>query len=121
MIAGSVQNGQAVVAVVYHIPGLGSISHDHVIDTGFSGDLTLPRDVVERLRLAYDRDQEIRLANDALDLVPVHLAMIEIGGNVREATVFSTGNRPLFGTGLMEGKELVIQFVEGGMATLDDI
>ena len=41
--------------------------------------------------------------------------------NEREVRVFATGRRPLAGTALLNGYELVIQFTEGGLVTIDEL
>jgi hypothetical protein len=35
--------------------------------------------------------------------------------------VFATGRRPLIGTAMLSDQELVIQFIEGGLVTIDEL
>ncbi len=35
--------------------------------------------------------------------------------------VLATGKRPLLGTALLDGYELVIQFIEGGLVIIDEL
>ncbi|REJ45282.1 MAG: clan AA aspartic protease, partial [Microcystis aeruginosa TA09] len=42
-------------------------------------------------------------------------------GEERETRVFATGRRPLVGTALLDSHELVIQFTEGGLVTIDEL
>jgi len=35
--------------------------------------------------------------------------------------VIATGRRPLLGTGMLADRELIIQFIEGGLVTIDDL
>ncbi len=46
--------------------------------------------------------------------------VIFLNGEEREIGVFATGRRPLVGTRLLEDHELVIQFVENGLVTIDE-
>jgi predicted aspartyl protease len=39
----------------------------------------------------------------------------------REVLVIATGRRPLLGTALLDEQELVIQFTEGGLVTIDEL
>jgi len=70
------------------------------------------------LMFAYDED--IKLANDNREQVAVHTATIIWQGQERDVRVFATGRRPLFGTALLDSKELVIQFADNGLVTIDD-
>ncbi|MEG3931200.1 MULTISPECIES: hypothetical protein [unclassified Microcoleus] len=54
-------------------------------------------------------------------LVAVHEAIILWDGEEREVRVFATGRRPLIGTALLDEQELVIQFTEGGLVTIDEL
>ncbi|WP_292825949.1 hypothetical protein [Nostoc sp. JL33] len=53
--------------------------------------------------------------------MPVHQANIIWNGEEREVNVLATGKRPLLGTGLLDEHELVIQFIEGGLVTIDEL
>lgn len=70
------------------------------------------------LLFAYDED--VKLANDSSEQVRVHTATILWEGQERDVRVFATGRRPLFGTALLDSKELVIQFANNGLVTVDD-
>ena len=90
------------------------------MDTGFTGQLTRPPSVVAAMGLPLDKMEEIKLANDSPEQVPVHLVTIVGEGQELTARVIATGRKPLFGTALMDGKELVIQFNNNGLMTLDN-
>jgi hypothetical protein len=42
-------------------------------------------------------------------------------GMERDVLVIATGRRPLLGTALLDEQELVIQFTEGGLVTIDEL
>ncbi|WP_293080709.1 hypothetical protein [Okeania sp. SIO3B5] len=46
--------------------------------------------------------------------------MILWNGEERTVRVVGTGRRPLLGTAMLEEAELVIQFTEGGLVTIED-
>jgi predicted aspartyl protease len=54
-------------------------------------------------------------------MLPVHKAIILWNGEERETRVLATGRRPLVGTALLDEYELVIQFTEGGLVTIDKL
>jgi predicted aspartyl protease len=62
----------------------------------------------------------VNLADNSEVLVAVHEAIILWDGEEREVRVFATGRRPLIGTALLDEQELVIQFTEGGLVTIDE-
>ena len=120
MITGRVRNRQALIPITYRLPGQPDLIIEHVVDTGFTGQLTLPASAVATMGLPFDRLEGILLANDSSEQVSFHLATIVWEGQEFVAEVIATGIRPLFGTELMDRKELVIQFDNEGLMTLDD-
>ena len=121
MITGRVENRQALIPITYRLPGQPDLIIEHVVDTGFTGQLTLPASAVAAMGLPFDHSEDITLANDSSEQVSFHLATIMWEGQEFVADVIATGIRPLFGTALMDRKELVIQFDNSGLMTLDDI
>ncbi|MEG4808919.1 hypothetical protein QUA82_14845 [Microcoleus sp. F8-D3] len=63
----------------------------------------------------------VNLADNSEVLVAVHEAIILWDREEREVRVFATGRRPLIGTALLDEQELVIQFTEGGLVTIDEL
>ena len=53
--------------------------------------------------------------------VPVHDATVLWNDTEREVLVLATGQRPLIGTALLSEQELVVQFTEGGIVTIDEL
>lgn len=94
---------------------------EFVVDTGFAGYLTLPREVVEAMQLPYDQDVKAQLADGADALLPVHIGTIAWEASTFEVPVISVGNRPLLGTALIAGYEITAQLIEGGDVTIRTI
>jgi predicted aspartyl protease len=61
------------------------------------------------------------LADNSEVLLPVHEAIVLWDGEEREILVIATGRRPLLGITLLDEQELVIQFTEGGLVTIDEL
>jgi predicted aspartyl protease len=66
-------------------------------------------------------DLPANLADNSEVLLPVHAASVLWDGEARDILVIATGRRPLLGTALLDGQELVIQFTEGGLVTIEDL
>ncbi len=73
------------------------------------------------LNLPFKYDMPANLADNSQVMLPVHKAIILWNGEEREARLFATGRRPLVGTALLDECELVIQFTEGGLVTIDEL
>lgn len=66
-------------------------------------------------------DLPANLADNSEVFLPVHEAVILWDGEDREVRVIATGRRPLLGTALLDEQELVIQFTEGGLVTIQQL
>ena len=94
---------------------------EFVIDTGFTGELCLPLEAVSLMGLTFRHDTPANLADNSEVLLPVHEAIVIWDSEEREVLVLATGRRPLLGTALLDEQELVIQFTEGGLVTIDEL
>jgi len=120
-MTGRMENLHALMGVVFRNPSQPALSLEFVIDTGFTGDLTLPATAVAALGLPFVYNQAITLADDTDIEIPVHQATIVWQGSERFVHVLATGNRPLLGTALLIGCELLAQFSDNGLVTIEDI
>ena len=91
------------------------------IDTGFTDYLCLPPEAVALLRLPFLYELPVNLADNSQVLVATHEAVILWDGEEREVRLLATGRRPLIGTALLNEQELVIQFTEEGLVTIDEL
>jgi clan AA aspartic protease len=121
VISGLVSDGHAIISIPFRIPNRADFPIEFVIDTGFTDELCLPPEAVELLNLPFKHDMRANLADNSQIVLPVHKAIILWNGEEREARVFATGRRPLVGTALLENHELVIQFTESGLVTIDQL
>ncbi len=119
MMTGTVSRQQAMMPVVITQPDGKRLSLEFVVDTGFVGFLTLPIGAVAALGFPFLFDLPINLADDSNTSAPVHEARIEWHGAVQTVWVLATGRRPLLGMSLLNGSELVVQCVEGGIVSAD--
>jgi clan AA aspartic protease len=121
MISGIVNDGHPTVKVVFLTPHRNNLSIEFVIDTGFTDELCLPPEAVGLLNLPFKYAIPANLANNSQVTLPVHEAMILWNGEEREVRVLATGRRPLLGTALLEECELVVQFTDRGLVTIEQL
>lgn len=120
-MTGRVENLHALLPVTFRFLNQPDISLAFVVDTGFTDELTLPPDAVAALKLPFEYDLSVNLANDSDAIVRVHRATIVWQRGERTVRVFATGKRPLLGTALLEECELVAQFREGGLVIVEPL
>jgi predicted aspartyl protease len=103
VISGIVTDRHATVALTFLLPNGSTIPIEFVIDTGFTGELCLP------------------LADNSEVSLPLYEAVVLWDGIERDVLLIAAGRRPLLGTALLDEQELVIQFTEGGLVTIDEL
>jgi clan AA aspartic protease len=85
-----------------------------IIDTGFSGTLSLPQEMVAGLGLLPQGQMLGVLADGSETFFPVYEAIILWRGQPHATYVSAVESDPLLGMGMLQGSELAIQIVEGG-------
>jgi clan AA aspartic protease len=121
MITGIIKNGRATVNVIFRLENQPDFTIEFVIDTGFTEFLSLPTAAVNLLGFPCVYDMYATLADNSRVLLPVHQATIIWNGEERVVNVLATGKRPLLGTALLDGYKLSIQFIEGGLVTIEEL
>jgi clan AA aspartic protease len=91
---------------------------EFVVDTGFEGALTLPRQVIADLQLTFLTDLKAHLADGSQIQTDMYLARIEWVGAAKEIAVLELEGQPLLGTALLQGCDIAIHFEEGGVAEI---
>ncbi len=121
MMTGGVRDRHALLPVTFRLPGQPDLMVEFVVDTGFTGELSLPSAAVAALQLPFLHRMPADLADDTTIDLAVHSGSIVWQGAERELRVVATGRRPLLGTSLLDGCELVAQFVDAGLVTIDTV
>ena len=85
-----------------------------VVDTGFTGHLTLRPEIVERLALPVIGSAESILADGSTTIEDVCLARVVWHGTPRPVRALVAEAAPLLGMSLLRGSELRVRVVEGG-------
>ena len=121
MMSGTVVNLHATLPVIFRLPGQGDLSVEFVVDTGFTGFLTLPLAAVTALGLTFAEKIYANLADDTEVEMLVYEAVILWNDTEETVRVLATGKRPLLGTALLRGNEFVAQFADNGLVTVDSL
>jgi clan AA aspartic protease len=92
-----------------------------VVDTGFTGFLTLPLAQVTALGLAFVRYDSVVLGDGSTVAMPIHEA--EVLWHAARQTVFvlATGHEPVVGMSLIYGSRLTLDGEDGGALTLEEL
>ena len=93
-----------------------------IIDTGFTGELTLPSDLIERLGLPRIGELRITLGDGNEVDVGLYLAMVLWQGEERIVQVLSTDDgKALVGMSLLYGNRLTLEGVTDGKVTIEPL
>ena len=92
---------------------------DFFLDTGFAGFLTLPSDAIAKLGLTYVGVQPSLLADSSRTLLSIYRLTILWDDQEREIEVLELEGAPLLGMSLLEGYDVRIQAVDGGLITIE--
>ena len=115
MIKGRVDGNQQALVTIDIIDGEGSIqSIEAILDTGFTGYLTLPTDSIQRLGIRSVGQRTFELANGQLFEFEAFLAAVTWHGRLRDVLVLKTDSAPLLGMTLLWGSRVTIDaFIDG--------
>ena len=119
MMTGRVENRHALLEVTFRLSDRPDLTIECVIDTGFTDALCVPAGAVAALGLPYAFDFPASLADGTRVLLAAHEATIIWDGTERRTYLLATGERPIIGTALLDGTELVVQFGEGGLVSVE--
>ena len=90
-----------------------------ILDTGFSGSLTLPPTVISALGLPWRTRGTVILANGSEDQFDIYAGVIGWNGTTRNILIEAADTDPLVGMALLTGYDVHIQVAEGGTVTIE--
>ena len=118
---------EAETTLVVQGDGDATESIDFIIDTGYTGEITLPLEIIDRLNLqavhydSFDAGPTVVLADGTIRNVTVYVAHIFWNDRLRSVEVDSLGIAPLVGMGLLRGSNLSIDAAPGGLVTITEL
>ena len=119
MIQGVVNaSHEAVVTLSLQGPDRQVQDIEAVVDTGYSGFLTMPATLVAELGLPFTYVGWAFLANDDEVAFDVHDVTVIWDGQPRHIKADATGSTPLMGMLLLDNHDLNIEVVNGGRVVI---
>lgn len=122
MITGTVNRRHEAVV---KLKVLDSAGQEHaietILDTGFTGSLTLPFSIIEMLDLTWRSRSSAILANGHVEECDIYAATVDWDGVKRPVLVEAMENAPLLGMALLVGHDLRAQVVAGGRVEIEAI
>jgi clan AA aspartic protease len=92
---------------------------DTVIDTGFSGFLTLPSEIITTLDLPWTAADIVTLGDGSETLFDLYTANVIWDGQYREIYIAESETEPLIGMALLYGYRLQVDTIEGGIVKIE--
>ncbi len=92
-----------------------------VIDTGYTGFLSLPSEIITELNLSWTGIDRGTLGDGSEVTFDVYAAKVIWDGEYRDIPINEAETDPLVGISLLYGYDLHIQTVEGGSVTIKRI
>ena len=111
-------NLEAVVPLSLRGPEGQAREVDAVIDTGYSGSLTLPPSLVAALGLPYVLSSRATLADDSEVGFSVHSVTALWDSRPRRIEADAVGSTPLIGMALMDDHSLYVEVKDGGRVAI---
>jgi clan AA aspartic protease len=108
---------EAVISlVIKHDSKLKSINA--VIDTGFTGFLSLPQSIIDELELPWSYSDFATLGDGSETLFDIHDANVIWDGQFREIEINSADTESLLGMNMLRGYRLEVDTIQGGLVTI---
>ena len=122
MITGIVSlNREAVVRLKVHAANGQEQEVEAVIDTGFTGQFTLPPTLIAGLGLTWLTQGQAIMANGQIETFDVYAAGILWDGQPIRVMAEEADTEPLIGMSLLYGYKMTMETVDGGPVTIERI
>ncbi len=94
---------------------------DTVIDTGFTGFLSLPSAIIAALDLPWSASDIVTLGDGSETLFDLYIATVIWDGQYREIYIAESETEPLLGMSLLYGYRLQVDTIEGGSVKVEPL
>jgi clan AA aspartic protease len=119
MILGSVNaNREAIVQIAVLGDTKQVKSVRAVVDTGYTGDLMLPKEIINELGLILRGIQDAVLGDGSIKMFEMYAGSVLWDGQVRRVEINASETESLVGMGLLEEYKLEIEGRYGGMVKI---
>ncbi|MGI8980930.1 MAG: hypothetical protein ACR2FY_17015 [Pirellulaceae bacterium] len=121
MISGKVNlQREAVISVSFLDAGGAEQPVEAVLDTGFTGELTLPASLIEGLGLEFDGSRYAVLGDGSEILLDNYLGQIMWHGRPRRIAILESEGGPLVGMELLEGSDVALRVQPDGKVAIEE-
>ncbi len=122
MIRGKVSGDQQALVAIDIMDAEGQPrSLEVILDTGFTGYLTLPAESIQLLGLPAVGQRTFELANGELFQFEAYLALVSWLGRVSDALVLKSDGAPLLGMTLLWGSRVTLDAVTNGDVSIEEL
>ena len=122
MISGSVNaRHEILIRVPVHDAAAREQQVEAILDTGFTGSLTLPPALIASLGLPWRSLGGAVLANGSVEQFDVYAATVVWDGTPRRVLVQAIDTAPLLGMALLVGYDLRARVIDGGAVAIEAI
>ena len=121
MITGKIVDNQEATIELEIVDANDTEKVEAIIDTGFTGELILPGDLIDRLGLPQIGELPITLGDGNEIEVGLYLGMVLWHGENRIVQVLRTGGKPLIGMSLLYGNRLTVDVITDGEVTIETL
>ena len=92
-----------------------------IIDTGFTGYLTLPITLIDLLALSWKGRSQALIADGSVHVFDEYIGTVLWNGQDRTVEVAAADTTPLVGMGLLRGHGLRVDVVENGSVKIEEL
>ena len=97
------------------------VSMEALLDSGFTGAVSLPLRVIKELNLTWSGEHSVTLGDASEVGVDLYEGIVEFAGSRYRCAILSTGDVPTVGMHLMQEARICFEAVPGGVVTLASI
>jgi clan AA aspartic protease len=90
-----------------------------VIDTGFTGFLSLPSAIIATLNLPWSASDIVTLGDGSETLFDLYTAIVIWDGQYRDIYIAESETEPLLGMAMLYGYRLQVDAIEGGIVKIE--
>ncbi len=94
---------------------------DAIIDTGFTGFLTLPLPQIAKLGFPYQGLIDAQLGNGSAAEFDMFAGAVVWGGQLRHGIVLAVDGSPLLGMALLSGSRVCLDVIDNGSVTIEPL
>jgi clan AA aspartic protease len=115
------QNCEAMLPIVVGHSNAPKQMVEALIDTGFSGFLSLPLSMIESLELPWIFSDSVMLGDGSEVIFEMYQATVIWDGKFKVVDVAASESEPLLGMSLLYGFKLHVEAVECGIVAIESI